>query len=346
MKTNYLLIFSVLWILMAFSCKTSEQHVVGESSVSYTLATLIGRANLNLIRHSQTLQLTKIESFPTQDITGVELMHGFRVIQSAVLDEKSKDQIINLVGADSTYEIDSVYKTCIFTPSYALTFQKGADSLDVLINFDCNQVKFLFNDTSIIEDIDPGREKLWKLVLQVLPDQPEGSLPSDTLRRDSSSMLEVPDKDTNIDSDDLLKALLGNSIYNQISQTQQARAYSLENFLLKEGQKDSTGVFAGFPIKTQKVLDSVQSAEVVKLLCQPKNYVLTDDYKSGTFAPDFGFSLGQENEKLDVLISLRCRIIRFDHQGESVFGGIDPGMLPLTKLARHLFPEETRFQHS
>ncbi len=64
---------------------------------------------------------------------------GFRIIQqSQVMDQKIRDQIIDLVGYESSFETKS--SNCLY-PELGMSFAGGTPPADVLVSFSCKQVQ-------------------------------------------------------------------------------------------------------------------------------------------------------------------------------------------------------------
>ena len=76
-----------------------------------------------------------------------------RLFQSIVLDEKSY--------------IWGETKKCPFLPEYALELEGESGRFLAFISFSCNQIKFVEGDLERLQDVDPARRRLRRLVSKI-----------------------------------------------------------------------------------------------------------------------------------------------------------------------------------
>lgn len=133
---------------------------------------------------------------------------------------------------------------------------------------------------------------------------------------DSLISLDNPKKVTsmiNIDSTGLL--LFGEDLSENLNKTKNLKVFKLSHYL--SGQSDSTEILEGFTILDTKDIKVEKQKQIAKLLTSTTPYILDKNIKNlCLFMPDMGMELSFDDQKINALVSLECKMVRFYFQDE------------------------------
>lgn len=106
---------------------------------------------------------------------------------------------------------------------------------------------------------------------------------------------------------------------DQILKATQAKAYYVESFKPRRGDTSKKELFEGYPvikgIKTN--LEPLHLIKLKKILLNHHHYDLSGSVSLCLFTPNFGVSLQNGSEKINILVGLGCDKWRFIIKGQS-----------------------------
>lgn len=129
------------------------QHIPIQPKVKQFLGTNASA----ILAEATSIEVFLLEPLPS---AGGEQFNGFKVLKRSLLTPENSIAIKKILGTDAHYGFDNLMKNCIFTPSLGLRFHHNGQTLDVLINTDCNVWRFVGNQLNKTEDFDPAQKQV------------------------------------------------------------------------------------------------------------------------------------------------------------------------------------------
>jgi len=109
----------------------------------------------------------------------------------------------------------------------------------------------------------------------------------------------------------------------------------------KSDKKDLSKLIEGYEILQKKTLTKLQHQKIRRLLGSDSTYLPDSLAKLCLFLPEFGIRLTDKKDTTNVLISLKCDLIRFYHQGKYKMLNCDPARDELRAFYQEIFKEST-----
>ena len=146
-----------------------------------SLSALLGTDRFFSLKEASSVRLYKMDPFPPRRNAPLpeKRIERYAILQEAeaISPEKTRELQALLLSED-TYRLDDAMKSCLFTPTVGVEFEGKDSSQYVMISFDCDVIRFT-NDqgSSVMEDVDPGREQLMAFFSQYFPEINTGNNP-------------------------------------------------------------------------------------------------------------------------------------------------------------------------
>ncbi|MEI7582749.1 caspase family protein [Runella sp.] len=102
-----------------------------------------------------------------------QTFEGFRIRKK--IDNLSASQIQplkSIIGNTASYSFDQLVKNCIFSPLVGVEFQKGNDTVKLLLCTDCDVWRFYNNNTKKEEDFDNAHADVVNWIKTIFPNDP------------------------------------------------------------------------------------------------------------------------------------------------------------------------------
>ena len=169
----------LLTILALTGC---TQSPFGPSSAKQ----LLTPAGLDVLRNAQSVEAYRFSTgLPTNDQRAhgaytffSRLAPGLTITVGKPQDALFARRLADVLTKNGTYLFNSA-KGCKFRPTVGYHLSQGNRSLDVVLCFGCDEVKFIVRNErgepihTAIEDFDPARARLLLLAQDAFPDDPE-----------------------------------------------------------------------------------------------------------------------------------------------------------------------------
>lgn len=215
------------------------------------------------------------ENFSRGNIQGIAIEKDFGKINTA-----DKDSLIFLIYENiSNYKKGGANKMCAFIPDYVFQFHKGKDTIDLMVDFQCNIMEYCYEDKKYRVDIDDIDQRLKLLISNY-------SFVEDILPAINTQTETIIPKD----------------IQDQLSSSDSLSWYILDPM---EQLEDISQSFNGALILQQKT--DVYITQISEFLLSPSSFSNSDLYKECVFLPDLGIRFyGKNNQTVDVMFSFYC----------------------------------------
>jgi hypothetical protein len=146
-----------------------EQAPRPDDPPSLRLARFLGTDRLAVLANA-----TRAESFRVEPIQPAappaEAFRGYPVQRQGPDLTAAQLDAFRRLALDVDHYRFEVAKACEFMPGVGLRLHAGDRTLDVLLCFSCDEWEFWLGDQRVIEDFDPARAALLRLVQALFPD--------------------------------------------------------------------------------------------------------------------------------------------------------------------------------
>ena len=131
-----------------------------------------GKRIAQVIARAERVDVFSLQgAFKPSSETGSDFVAGYHwTARGASLDARSAFELIDLLFDKNSY-LFGIVKKCPFIPEYGLRFHRGTESIDVLLSFSCQRLAFVQGGTRRIENIDPVKGRLKKIINTVFRNQ-------------------------------------------------------------------------------------------------------------------------------------------------------------------------------
>jgi len=156
--------------------------VAGCSSDPQSARQLIGKDGVRTLQEPQHVEVFRVRSVAALAATANPddaQIDQWIVVKVDSGNQALAKQIADVLLADDTYMFGPGAKACIFDPAVVLRVWSGADAIDALVCFHCNEIELLTRDGAgrivhrAYEDLNPSRAALVRLVKRLIPNDRE-----------------------------------------------------------------------------------------------------------------------------------------------------------------------------
>ena len=159
MKNKFLLL-SIYLILLNSCQQVEDNNSVKEIYKSYDY----------IIRQSNKVELYRLG--PKEE--NYKYLYNYSIYKGPEVLKANYRQKLSMIFLNKkSYKInfdDTKIKLCEFNPGLAFRFYKGKEKLDILVCFQCDEIKFYHNEKVLGQaDIDPARKALVTLSKELFP---------------------------------------------------------------------------------------------------------------------------------------------------------------------------------
>lgn len=120
----------------------------------------IGNELSKFIASTKSIEIYEVSKFVVNDSARADLIEGFPILNTEVLTDIQAAAIKKLLTSKDTYLWENRVKQCFFLPRMALRFNHQQRQANVLVSFDCNMVRFYFDNKFYTLNSDNGAEDL------------------------------------------------------------------------------------------------------------------------------------------------------------------------------------------
>lgn len=146
--------------------KKKIEKIVGIDSI---VTDFLGKERTIILTTLDKIEAYELETFISRDSTAKK-QEGFKILRSNVLSPKQIKHIEALLTNKATYAKHNKYKQCLFLPKMGLKVtDTTGKSMNVLLSYECNMIRFYLNKTPKILNSDVGYDKLYAFYKEVFP---------------------------------------------------------------------------------------------------------------------------------------------------------------------------------
>ena len=279
----------------------------------------MGSETIDLLFETDTAKIYKLEPIKN---TETENFNQYPISGINVLTDNEIKKLFSIVLDVKNFSKDT--KTCLFTPSYGISFQTVKNVIvDLIISEDCNQIKVLKSEKPLIIDYDKNQGSLNMFLNNMV------FLSSQKARVVNEIGFKEP-----INIDPQVETMLGEELLNVLLNPDIIKSYLVK------------------PMKTRDTLNSVESYQIIKkgknltveeikslqeIISDESSYDFEDD-KLCMFAPNMAFKCIKGTEIVNLLVSLDCMQVSFFYKEKKILEDIKTPKME--ELIKQKFPTD------
>ncbi len=136
----------------------NKRNIIIDNNVALN----IGIRQSNVLQTANTGHIYEIESYVSQGLRS-QTLEGFKILRSAELTEQQTEKIIATLADTSTYFFTTFVKQCLFLPKFGIELANAKDTLNVIVSFKCDMIRFYNNGKFVTVNTNPASGQLLQL---------------------------------------------------------------------------------------------------------------------------------------------------------------------------------------